>query len=180
MIERHHDYILNIATIPAGGFIENYPLPIDTDAPFCCRGRGLHIAPPTESRTGPATRDQSNIQYLRFQFRNASGESLQQIPVYAPQDFAGAYGQAGHYRPVYPQQVYPPGGNIIVSIWNDGPQDITNLQVIFRGVKLFPDGSRPVRTYPPKCRVMDFTYQTGKGTQTDGPIVLPTTSSLYQ
>jgi hypothetical protein len=174
MIERHHDYILNVASIPAGGSIQSYPLTIDADAPFCARGRGLHIAPPT------STRSQSNVQLLRFRFKNAKGEDLAQIPVQTPADFAGAYGVNGIYRPIYPQQVYPPGGNILVDVFNDGPTAITNLQVIFRGVKLFRDGAIPNPTYPQTCVPRDYTYQTGKGTPTDAQIVLATTSSLRQ
>lgn len=176
MIERHHDYILNVASLPAGNSIVGYPLPIDTDAPFACRGRGLHIAPPT------ARRNQANVNNLRFRFKSASGADLAQIPIQTPADFALAYGQGGNYRPVYPQQVYPPGGNIIVDVYNDGP-DISNLQIIFRGVKLFRDGSISNPTYPARCSAHDFTYQTGKGTQTDAAIILNPSgdgSALYQ
>ena len=166
MIERHQDYILNVASIPAGQSIVNYPLPIETDAPFLARGRGLHIAPP------PATRSQGDVFNLRFRFRNAAGEYLSSAPIQAAQDFAFAFGQNAQYRPIYPQQVYPPGGNIVVDVYNDGLDDITNLQVIFRGVKLYKDGQIPAPTYPAQCRVMDFTYQTGKGTPTDAALIL--------
>ena len=173
MIERHHDYILQIPSLPSGSSALSQPIPIDTDAPFQVRARGLHIAPPT------ATRSQANVQNLRFRYKNAAGEYLSSIPVKTPQDFAMAFGQGGNYRPVYPQQNYPPGGSIEVDVFNDGP-DITNLQVIFRGVKLFRDGAFPNPTYPPRCTAREFVYQTGKGTSTDAPLILATTSELRQ
>ena len=168
MIERHHDYILNIPSLPAGESILNTPLQIDNDAPFLVRGRGLHIAPP------PNTRNQANVNNLLFRYKNAAGNYLAPQPIQAPADFWNAFGQGGHYRPVRPQQPYPPGGTIAVDVVNNGP-DITNLQVIFRGVKLYQPGSIAAPTYPPnmtKRPPLDFTYQTGKGTATDAAIVL--------
>ena len=174
MIERHQDYILNVPLLPAGQSIVNYPLVLDTDAPFLARGRGLHISP------RPATRNQNDVQLCRFSYKNSSGEDLMQIPIQTPQDFAFAFGQGGNYRPIYPQEAYPPGGQIVVSMYNDGGNDLTNLQIIFRGVKLYQDGAIPNPTYPPQCRALSFQYQTGKGTPTDGPIILQTTDALRQ
>ena len=174
MQERHQDYILQVPLIPAGTAILNYPLQLDTDAPFCARGRGLHIAP------RPATRNQSDVLTCHFSYKNAAGEDLMQAPIQTPQDFAFAFGQGGNYRPIYPQQVYPPGGQIIVSLYNDGGNDLTNVQIIFRGVKLYQDGALPNPTYPPNCRALEFTYQTGKGTPTDGSLILPTSGILRQ
>jgi hypothetical protein len=173
MIERHHDYVLTIPTLASGASVLSEPIKIDTDAPFLARARGLHIAPPT------GTRNQTNVQFLRFRFKNAAGEYTSQIPIQTPADFALAFGQGGHYRPIYPQQPFPPGGVIEVDVYNDGPE-LTNLQVIFRGVKLFKDGAIAAPGYPPECTARDFTYQTGKGTATDPPLVLATTSSLIQ
>lgn len=174
MIERHQDYILQIDSLAAGASVQSLPLPLDTDAPFALRARGIHIAPPT------STRSQALVQQLRFRYKNAAGEYLSTIPVQTPQDFALAFGQKGQYRPVYPQQVYPPGGAIEVDLFNDSATDITNIQVIFRGVKLFRDGSIPAPTYPDSCRALDFTYQSGKGTSTDAPLILSTAGSLFQ
>ncbi len=173
MIERHQDYILEIPSLPSGKSVQSLPLPLDTDAPFLARARGLHIAPPT------STRSQANVRQLRFRYKNQAGEYLANQPVQTPADFALAFGQNGLYRPIYPQQPYPPGSVIEVDVFNDGP-DITNLQVIFRGVKLFRDGALPNPTYPSQCRAFDFTYQTGKGTPTDAALILDTTSELRQ
>ena len=174
MIERHHDYILEIPSLPAGEAVLSQPINLDTDAPFLCRGRGIHIAPPT------ATRSQANVANLRFRYKNAAGTYLAPIPMQASQDFWSAFGQGGHYRPVWPQQPYPPGGVIEADIYNDGTEDITNMQVIFRGVKLFRDGAIAAPSYPAKCTPLEFTYQSGKGTPTDPALVLNTTDALYQ
>lgn len=173
MTERHHDYVLNIASLPSGTSVQSFPLPLDTDAPFALRRRGIHIAPPT------GTRSQANVNLLRFRYKNAAGEYLAQLPIQASQDFWQAFGQNGQYRAVYPEQLYPPGGVIEVDVFNDGP-DITNLQIIFGGSKLFRDGAIPALTYPSPCRALDFTYQSGKGTSTDAPLILATTSQLTQ
>lgn len=173
MIERHQDYVLNVPSLPSGKSIQSFPIPMDTDAPFALRRRGLHIAPP------PGTRNQNNVNSLRFRYKNAAGEYLAQIPIQASADFWQAFGQGGNYRPVYPEQLYPPGGVIETDIFNDGP-DITNLQVIYGGSKLFRDGALPALTYPANCRALDFTYQSGKGTPTDAALVLRTTDQLLQ
>lgn len=173
MIERHHDQILVIPSIPAGGEVRNVPLAIDTDAPFLVRGRGLRVTP-------PVSRSQVQVRELRFRYTNQAGAYLAQQPIQTQQDFGQAFGQGGNYRPVYPQQPYPPGGTILVDVINDSGADVTNLQCIFRGVKLFRDGALPAPTYPPKCRALDFTYQTGKGTSQDPALILATTSQLIQ
>jgi hypothetical protein len=168
MIERHQDYILTLPSLPSGASALSVPLTLDFDAPFAVRGRGIHIPPP------PNTRNQSGVNSLLFRYKNAAGNYLAPQAIQAPADFWNAFGQNGHYRPVWPQQPYPPGGTISVDVINNGP-DITNLQVIFRGVKLFQPGSIAALTYPPdmtKRPPIDFTYQTGKGTPNDPAIVL--------
>lgn len=174
MIERHFDYILQIASIAPGVTINPGTLILDTDAPFLCRGVGLHIAPPT------GTRAQTDVQECLFSFKNQAGADLAQFPIQTAQYFGLAFGQNGIYRPVWPQQPYPPGGAIQCSFTNNSADTLVNLQIIFRGVKLFADGAIPNPTYPARFRPIDFTYQTGKGTQNDQPIVLATTDSRYQ
>ncbi len=175
MRERHHDYILEIPSLPAGEALLSQPLLIDTDSPFLGRARGLHLAPLAETRS-----QSPQVESMRFRYKNAAGEYLAPIGIQTPQDFWSAFGNGGNYRPIYPQQPYPPGSVIEVDIWNDGEEDITNLQVIFRGVKLFKDGAIASPTYPARCRPLDFTYLTGKGTPTDPALIMATTSELRQ
>lgn len=175
MIERHFDYILIIPSLAPGANVIEAPLPISTDAPFMVRGRGIHITPPT-------SRSQADVNLCRFRFKDAAGNYTAQIPMQTPQDFWGAFGQGGNYRPVYPQQAYPPGGVILVDFYNDSPDTLTNTQIIFRGVKLYKEGSIIAPSYPAKQaqRPLEFSYQTGKGTATDPQIVLATTSNIRQ
>jgi hypothetical protein len=171
MIERHQDYILTIPSIAAGSSALNQQLGVELDAPFMWRAKGVHIPPPV------ATRSQADVSKLRFQWRNAAGTKLSAVPIPAPQDFANAYGFGGNYRAIYPQQPFPPGGLMEVDVYNDSADTLTNVQVIFRGSKLFGDGTEANPTYPARCRALDFTYQSGKGTNADPAIVLNPTGA---
>lgn len=175
MIERHQDYILQIPSLASGASIGGEGvLVLENDAPFLCRGIGLHIAPPT------ATRNQTDLASCLFRFKNQAVGDLSQELIQTPAYFASAFGQNGHYRPIYPQVPYPPGGAIQCEFVNNSANTLTNLQIIFRGVKLFGDGAIPNPTYPQRCRPLDFSYQSGKGTNQDPAIVLQTTDSVFQ
>lgn len=170
MVERHYDYIFTVPLIPAGGFIKGYPLKLDSDAPFQCRGIGLRITPPV------ATRQQTNLLSTRFNWTNRTGAYLAQDVVPSVQFFAGAWGQGGRFRPVHPQQPYQPSGVINVDLFNDSGQDLTNAQFMFRGTKLYADGIVGNPTYPQQVvRTQQFWYQSGKGSDQDQPLILTTT-----
>jgi hypothetical protein len=177
MIERHQDYILSIPSLAPGASVLANPLVLDQDAPFLLRQRGIHVVPVAPGRS------QVDALELSFRYKNATGDYLADAPIQTPTDFQMAFGQNGLYRPVYPQQPYPPGGVIETDLINNSGDTLTNTQLIFRGVKLFPDGSLSAPTYPRNCECRDFTYQTGKGTNTDPAIVLNPSgngSQLYQ
>ena len=175
MIERHQDYILTIPSLLAGQTLSPATLgPLDLDAPFLCRGVGLHMVPVAPSRL------QTDNKSISIRIKNQAGGDLSQVLVPAPQFFNAAYGQNGMYRPVWPQLPYPPGGTIQIEITNGTAHTLTNTQVIFRGVKLFPDGAIPNPTYPAQCRALDFSYQSGKGTQVDPAIVLQSNDAIYR
>lgn len=177
MIERHQDYILQIPSLAPGASLTGGSgvLQLDTDAPFLCRGLGLHISPPT------ATRRQTDLQSGLFRFQNQAGAWLAQQAIQTPQYFGLAFGQGGNYKVTDPQQPYPPGGVITVEYTNNSANTLTNLQFIFRGVKLFADGVVPNPAYPTsRIRTIDFTYQSGKGTLTDPSLILPTTADVFQ
>jgi len=170
-VERHHDYILQIPSLDSGQALNPFTLPLDLDAPFLCRGVGLHISP-------PSTRLQTDLQACLFSFKNQAGADLAQQPIQTPAYFGLAFGQNGNYKAPWPQVPYPPGGVIQGTFVNDSAHTLTNLQIIFRGVKLFAEGAISNPTYPAVCRPLDFTYQTGKGTVADPALVLATTSAL--
>lgn len=169
MVERHFDYMFVVPSIPSGGYIEGVPFQLDGDAPFSCRGLGLRITPPVDSR------EQTNLLSTRINWTNRTGAYLAQDAVPSIQFFAGAWGQGGRFRPVRPQQPYPPNGVIRVDLFNDSGQDLTNVQFMFRGTKLYADGIVSSYTYPQNVvRTQDFTYQSGKDTNQDPAIILPT------
>jgi hypothetical protein len=177
MIQRHQDYILTIPLIPAGKNVQGIPLTLDTDAPFSLRSRALRVVP-----VAP-TLNQNQVLSTRMRYTNSKGGYLAQAPIQAPQDFNFAFGNGAQWRRVWQEVAYPPGGNINVDFYNDSNQDMTNLQVMFRGVKLFREGSIDAPSYPANCTARDFTYQSGQGTNPNqagllNPLVLPTVAQL--
>lgn len=174
MIERHQDYSVTIPSLPDGESVLSYPLPIENDAPFLARARGIYIRPNLE------TRAQTAVNGLRFRYKNGAGAYTAQAALQTPQDFWSAFGQNANYRPIRPQQPYAPGSTTEFDLINESGEDLFDVQVIFRGVKLFRDGAFPNYTYPADMRALDFTYQTGKGTPQDPAIVLNTVQTLLQ
>jgi len=173
-IERHQDYKFIIPLIPAGQAAIAFPCVLETDADFVMRGRGLRVTPDIN------TRRQTQVQELRFRYTNENGAYLATQPIQTPQDFGFAFGEQATYRPARPGIHYRAGQTITVDVYNDSGTDVVNLQIYFRGVKLFAPGTIPAPTYPQNCRPLDFTYQTGKGTPDDPQIVMPVNSDLFQ
>lgn len=170
MVERFYIYNFVVPTIPAGGYLKGYPFKLEGDAPFQCRGLGLRITPPV------ASREQTNLWSTRYNFTNRTGAYLAQEAVPSIQFFAGAWGQGGRYRPVRPQQPYPPAGVINVDLFNDSGQELTNVQFLFAGTKFYEDGIVGNPTYPQKVvRTQSFDYQSGKGSEGDQALILTTT-----
>lgn len=145
VIERHQDYILTIATVPAGG-LTGVPLNLDRDAPFLMRL--------VRSR---------NLGLSGFRFTNpdqqyqSSGLRTDLIPQAPSSSFGNPQPSRGIV--VYPQLVYPMGGVILVDIGNNTGSALSNVQILFRGSKLFPLGAVNSRTYPPSMSVFPTTYQ---------------------
>jgi len=142
VIERHQDYQLSVLSVPPGGVL-NVPLQLDTDAPFALRS--------VKSR---------NIGVSGFRFRTA--RDLYQSPGYRTDlldDGTGNLSVTPRGIPVYPELIYPVNGTIVVDIGNDTNEPLTNCRLLFRGSKLFPDGSRRAPSYPAKMSTNPFTYQ---------------------
>jgi hypothetical protein len=150
MIPRHQDYVFNIPTIAAGATLEGFPLRLDPDAPFVLRGRALRVPYSAEHL-------QAGLQWLNMRFTDANGSYRQEQPV--PQTLVGAYfGQQGNPIPEWPNLTYPASGVIWVDLVNTGANAITNLQLFFRGVKLYPQGVMPGYTYPQRFAGLPFVY----------------------
>lgn len=146
MIERHQDYQLNLATLPAGG-LENLELQLDTDAAFAARL--------VKQRFTPGAPDGS----WSYRFRVPRG------PLQSGDGGTGGYrfddygkGTLKLGNPIYPQLVYPAGGSILVDLQNNSGESITNVKLLFRGSKQFPDGSIENYTYPEKSSLLPYVY----------------------
>ena len=143
MIERHQDYIITVPTVPTSG-IQQFPLKLDTDAPFALRlVRSRNIGLSGWKYTTPSGAYQSNA--LRTDWI---------VPVAAGQNAFCSRGSIS-----YKEMVYPPGSTINVDIGNSTGEPITNAQLLFRGSKLYQDGTIWVPTYPPKMGIRPAVYQ---------------------
>ena len=144
-LERHQDYVLKIASIAPGEVKTSVPLSLDTDAPFVLRSRAFRVQPTQVINTGIVNL-QSGLQYLKTTFTGPDENyvSQQRIPATL---HSYCFGNQGSPTPVFPQRVYPPGGVIYVDVENTGDAALTNVRLYFRGVKLYPWGSRPANTY---------------------------------
>jgi hypothetical protein len=142
VIERHQDYQLTLQSVPPGG-IRQVPLQLDTDAPFALRlvkSRNLGVSG-------------FNFETPRKAYQ-ASGLRTDVTPPTLTNPLAlptpGVI--------VYPQLVYPQGGEILVDVGNSTGQPLTNVRILFRGAKLYPDGALRALSYPPKFSTLPFTY----------------------
>lgn len=165
MIERHQDFQLTIAEVPAGGLIE-VPLTLDTDAPFLLRL--------VKSRN-------IGLNGWRFQTPRKAYQSSELRTdwntMYAPAGTLLGVSRPGRGAIIEPELVYPVGSQIVVDVGNTTRETITNARLLFRGSKLFRDGVISAPTYPPKMSVLPGCYPvvvTGVGLATDAthPFIL--------
>lgn len=144
MIQRHQDYQLTIPIVPPGG-LEDLPLKLDTDAPFALRlvrSRNLGLSG-------------FRFETPRRQWQS-SGLTTDLIPQAPGATLANPQPSRG--RIIYPELVYPLGATIVCSVGNNTGSNLTNVKLLFRGSKLFPDGAIPSPTYPAKMSVLPFIY----------------------
>lgn len=145
MIERHQDYQLSIPTLPAGG-LQQVPLLLDSDAPFALR------------RVKTRNLGANGFPACGFRFRTPRDQY--QSPDYRIDWASDGQGELFRARGVliYPQLIYPANSSILVDIQNQTGSPISNVRILFRGSKLFPDGAYPIKTYPSKCSLLPFQY----------------------
>lgn len=149
MIERHQDYILTVPSVPVGG-IQQVPLQLDTDAPFALRL--------VRSRNIEAT-NTSVINGWRFTnprqaYQSSALRTEQIVPVIPGNALYPSRGAV-----IWEEMVYPPGAVILVDIGNQTGSPLTNAQLLFRGSKLYKDGSLWVPTYPERMSPFPAVYQ---------------------
>ncbi len=150
MFERHHDYLLNVPTVPVGG-VTDIPLQLDSDAPFALRL--------VRSRNLITTAGGLLANGFRFQTPRRQYQSTQlRTDLVIDPILGNIYPTRGVV--IYPQMIFPPGASIVVDIGNVSTAPIVNAQLLFRGSKLYADGAIAAPTYPPKLAALPFTYQT--------------------
>jgi hypothetical protein len=144
MIDRHQDYQITVATIPAGGLI-GVPLQLDTDAPFklrLVRSRNLGLSG-------------FNFQTPKQAYQS-SGFRTDVIPQ-TPFQPAAYFPSRGVI--VDPEMIYPMSSTILIDLGNTTGAALTDVRVLFRGSKLYADGAvSQSANYPDKLRVLPFTY----------------------
>lgn len=139
---RHFDYVLQVPSLPAGDQVR-LPLNLDTDSSFILRGRAIHTQTATPNLAGQTV---ALTNYFD-RFTGPDNDDLADGLTRFSQE-SRILGQYGLALPVRPPMIYPPGGTIYVDILNGGGDDYTNLEVYFRGQKIFAPGVLPCYTYP--------------------------------
>ncbi len=69
---------------------------------------------------------------------------------------APALGQYGLFLPTRPPMIYPPGGTIYADVYNGSAVTLTNLQLYFRGQKVFAKGVLDSFDYPSSFKAAPF------------------------
>lgn len=178
--QRHWDYVLGpnqtggtggqngaFGSVAANAVLQGVPLVTDTDAPFLLRSLAVRVQYDTSS----TAHRQTNLNQLQLRFAGPSKNYFQQtfVPLNLLMPFGG---QLGNPHPLQRQIYYPPGSSIYVDVYNNGANALTNLNIVFRGVKLFTKGIRPAWTYPPKMKIYPYGFNaTVKALAVQGPPV---------
>lgn len=154
MIERHHDYVLELGTIAAGQVITAIPMPMDSDAPFILRAVGGYSIEEPGASEIPMTLP--NMLLARY----ADADGNWQQNARTPKVFTQVQGT--EFVPVCKHVTYPARSAVQMEFQNLTAGSLLGVTIIFRGVKLFP-GDRvtaPVYapTYPPCYTSESFTY----------------------
>ena len=138
MLERHQDYQLNIPTLPAGG-LQGVELRLDSDAAFAVRWVKQRFTPGGDLP-----------QSWSYRFKTPQG--AYNSDTFMTDNFGRGTLKRGY--PKYPQMVYPADGAIVVDINNVSGVQQSNVKLLFRGSKLFPDGTLNSPTYPQNCSII--------------------------
>lgn len=154
MIERHHDYVLELGTIAAGAVVTARPMGTDTDAPFVLRAiGGYSIADPGVDESPLPLPQQLLVRY-------ADGDGNWQQNARTPGMFTQVQGT--EYIPVRKHTTYPARASIVFEFENGTVGALNNVVIIFRGVKLFPGDRNTAPVYAPTypaCYTSDpFSY----------------------
>lgn len=148
--ERHQDYVMTIGTLNPGQLLQAIPFKFDPDAPFIMRATALRCQ-------YDSSRFQTGLQGVALRYTGQGQDYKQQAMI--PYGLTCAYfGQQGNPRPVSPEIKWPQSGVITVDVENTGASTLTNVQLFFRGVKLYLPGVVKSYTYPRRMSMRPWIY----------------------
>jgi hypothetical protein len=153
--ERHQDYVFTAPTLAPGELLRAVPFLLDADWPFELRSIAARV--PYSSTVGATFGTQAGLNLISMRWSGPM-QSYRQVGQDNSQTNFGLvplnlllgpyFGQVGNPKPVFPPIRYPRLGVITIDLQNNGPNPITGLQIVFRGVKVGPMGSWATYTYP--------------------------------
>lgn len=141
-VERHFDYVYDLASLPAGTSLVNGQanLQLDSEVPFVLRGRAIY------AEGGESHQAQTFAVKTRFQNAQSKYISNDVWPASIDMMFAG---YNGIFSPVRPGILYPAGGQIQGDVVNPSTNaSLTTFKLIYRGVKLYQPGTVIARQLP--------------------------------
>lgn len=139
MIERHQDYVLRNVTVGANQTAQ-FVVPLDSDAPFALR-----------------TVISSGMPGQGFQF-TITGLDDRKYTSGAPLAAVDSLLNPATFFIVYPQITFPAQISIQVSVTDLSGAGITNGVLVFRGTKLYPEGTVFGPQYPKSFAELAFRY----------------------
>lgn len=135
MMERFWIYTSRVS-VPGNKLLDSVTVPMDGDAPFAMRAMGSESGSSAEVRTLRA--DDS---YFQSGLVNCF--------------LFHTFSQTPNFGPIYPQLVYPAGGQLKYDVNNLSGGTLAHV-MYFRGAKLYPDGALPAPPYPRKYREIPY------------------------
>ena len=154
-----------LSSLAPGQQILGLEVTLDKDAPFVMRRRAMRVQYDLNQTQGFHLQ---NVPNLMLRFSGQDKHYLQQTHV--PQNLDGAFfGQLGVWKPVFPGVAFPAGGSFLIDIINNSNITLTNLSMYFRGVKLFPWGTRPDYRYPAVTSLLPYYYTIAQPNPTSNP-----------
>jgi hypothetical protein len=150
LFERHQDYVQTIGTLAPGQLLVGIPFPLDPDAPFILRSTAIRCQ-------YDSNRQETGLQSVALRHTGPGNDYKQQALI--PYGLTCAYfGQQGNPKPMSPGIKYPQNGVITVDIQNTGSTTLTNVQLFWRGVKLYLPGVVKSYTYPANFSTIPWIY----------------------
>ena len=142
-----------LASIAPGQSVPGIEFQMEPDAPFLLRGRCYRVQYDTL-----ASRTQVGVQNVALRFSGPDQDFHSNTLV--PQNLVTPFGgQSNAWRVVYPQIFYPARSTMTIDVANtSATATLTNLELYWLGVKLFPWGQMPFYTYPKKMRATQYGY----------------------